>query len=178
MSFVLDIHEVISKMGEDFSILSLGTSLKDIWKTPNGVFISPDNDSIIIPDISNWLPNTLVLNKKAHDLLLEHVADYGEMLDVNIESNQYYVFNIINKVDDSAIDYDKSQKLILNDVEVGVKKLVFYAGSISEDILLFKTSYDNGANIFCSEKFKKLVEVLGLTGITFDTKLAIDPMED
>ncbi len=177
MYFTLDDYEIMSKMGDDFQIDSFGQSMKNFWKTPNAQFLTSDDGPIKIPNISNWIPRALVFDEKAHNLLLEHLEDYGEMLGINIDSNKYYMFNLMRMTDNSTIDYDKSQKAIFQGEQVGIKRLVFKNDLIDDDLLLFTTSYDRGANIFCGDKFKNLVEELELTGITFDTMLAIDPLE-
>ena len=178
MYFTLDNTEIVSKMGGDFYPQLFGTELQKNWKVVRGNFIISDTGSIKAPDISTWTFKTLVFNQKAHDALKDFLNDYGEMLEISIESKKYYMFNLINLIDDSIIDYDNSEKVLLNGVEIGEKKLTFNLDTNVEKTLLFKTSYDNKANTFCDETFKKLIEDLGLTGIQFETELAINPIDE
>jgi len=177
MSFAIENYELRDKMGGEFDIQSFGKSQKKIWKTPTGMFLSSDTGSVKIPDITDWVPYVLVFNQKAYELLSNYLTQYGEMLEVNIESNKYYIFNVMKMLDDKTINYDKSQKAVFEGKEVGVKRLTFNTELIDDDILIFKTSYNHGGHLYCSDKFKNLIEELKLTGITFDTMLAIDPLE-
>lgn len=177
MYFALHEFEIRSKMGDDFDVMNFGQSMKDIWKAPNGQFLTSDTGSIKIPDVSSWAPHVLVFSQKAYDLLPNHLTEYGEMLPVNIESNNYYMFNMMHMLDDSIIDQDKSKKAIFEGAEVGISNLTFKNNLINDDILIFTLPYVGGTTIFCGDKFKNLIEELKITGITFDTKLTIDPLE-
>jgi len=176
MMFTLDEYELITKLGEDFTPQHFGTSIKDMWNTVDAKFIASDSGSIILPDISRWMPNLLIFNQKAYDILSTHLKDYGEMLDINIDSKSYYLFNIMKYIDDAAIDQTSSKKAIVDGIEIGVQSLCFKHEKISDDILLFKTNYDRGSNIFCSDNLKQLIEDSDLTGIDFEKELAINPL--
>lgn len=178
MSFQIDSQEILTKMGMDFDISTLGTAQKDIWVTLDAMFKKSDSGSIKIPDISMWASKLLVVNQKAYDLLLDIISNLGEFLKIEIESQPYYMFNTINTLDNDVVALDKSEKAIFDGEEVGVAHLEFIEDNIPSSNVLFNVKYDNGAYLFCDDEFKDFVKENRLTGLEFSSELAVNPLDD
>ncbi|MDH5180176.1 MAG: hypothetical protein OEZ39_17125 [Gammaproteobacteria bacterium] len=80
-------------------------------------------------------------------------------------------------IEDRLIDGRKSENASSNGEEVGVARLVFKNNEIDDRILVFTSSCDGYANVFCTEAFKTEIEKNGLTDVVFNTSLAINPLE-
>lgn len=176
MYFELDAYDLLETLGGDFDITTFGESKKDIWKPVKGKFYSSEDTSILIPDITIWSSNLLILNEKAYDALSDKLSHLGEFLDVTVESTPYYLFNIMNQLDNKVIDNDKTEQALFKGQVVGLKTLGFKADSIKDKNLLFKIDYDNGVDLFCTDEFKSMVENFRLTGLAYHTKLAESPI--
>lgn len=134
------------------------------WPAPETSFIAESGDeSDPIPDISKWIDASLVLSPKAHRLLGALLEQWGELLPVIISSEKFYIFNCITF---SEVDLSLSEKEYFEGEEVGIRKIVFDETDVAEK-LIFKTRFDSCVGIYCAERFKFLVEDLGLTGIEF-----------
>ena len=175
----MDEMEVIMTMGEELDLNDIGSkSLKPIWKTPNGQFFKSDSGSTTLPDISDWTGNSLLVNKDTYDMLLNTIGSLGEFLPINVENKPYYLFNCLNIIDDKLIDMSNSELATLNKQVVGTAKLAFHQDKISDDTLIFTTTFDRHSHLFCTEAFKTFIAENKFTGIGFDTRLAINPLEE
>lgn len=176
MYFELDAYDLLETLGGDFDITTFGENKKDIWKPVKGKFYSSENTSIIIPDITIWSTNLLILNQKAYAVLNEELNHLGEFLDVTVESTTYYLFNIMNQLNDDVIDNDKTELAMFKGQVVGLKSLGFNAETIDDKNLLFKIDFDKGVDLFCTEGFKSLIENAELTGLAYHKELAESPI--
>lgn len=168
MYFSIDSYEIIKKMGS-FNPQNFGKPLKDIWIPPEGKFLIGDSESLVIPDISQWLPNTLILNAHANTVLSDTLQEHGEILPVVCENKEYYLYNPTHYIDDSLIDIQASKIAYADgNIFLGVKKLVFKYKLISKNTpIIFKTNFDRGLCIFCNEAFKKMYRKTNLIGLVF-----------
>lgn len=174
MTLSIKLDELYAKMGEDFLYHIDRTPQKqDNWVKPDATFRKPKDfpKADNIPDLTDWVNSHLVLNQSAYDALASHMEGYGEFLPVSCEGKSYYIFNVLKLVDESAIDLVNSEREIEGGIQVGLNKLKFKE-SLLKDTLLFKTEFDTYLNIFCDEKFKKLVDDADLQGIIFKPDLA------
>jgi len=179
LSFDCTPEELQSKMGENFLyMLNLsGPEAQPDWIKPNGLFRLDEQNTTAsqLPDISYWATSHPVFNQKAYNALATPLESYGEFLPVNVQGNTYYIFNILNVLDESFIDLDKSEQefetIDGETMRTGLHKLQFKENLLN-DTLVFKTAYDDYINVFCNDKFKQLVEEADLKGITFKLDLA------
>ena len=175
MKFELDAFDFLDKLGEKYELSDLGKPIQHDWQPIKGVFhrrIGAD----VIPDITTWQTNFLVLNQKAYDALKEMLEPLGELLPLVVESDTYYLFNPLVRLPDDVIDMEKSEYEYHNTEEepVGFKVLYFNENTIPEDELLFCLQNDFAYNIYCDVRFKNIVSEKGLCGLCFNATL-IDP---
>lgn len=151
----------------DFS--ELNTRLAPFWKTPETRYINSDSQKEgITPDISCWIDATLVLSPKAYRLLKDSFEGLGELLPVEVAGEVHYIFNCFTWADVNE------ETCLFNEEEgmqAGLKYLEF-ASSVS-DLLVFKAQIEYGLTLFCTGRFKEIVESFELTGIIFDENLII-----
>lgn len=100
-----------------------------------------------------------MLSPKAHRLLEDLLAPYGEFIPVFIDDGISQIFNCLTTVD--VIEEPSSDTNITFDV-----------GRIGEK-LVFKTPFQGCMNVFCLPWIKDIVESLNLTGLAFDTHLGL-----
>lgn len=136
----------------------------DWWPAPDTAFISESGGkSDPIPDISKWIDASLVLSPRAYRLLGATLEKWGELLPVIINGEKFYIFNCHTT---GEVDLSQSEKEYFEGEEVGVKKIAFDSGDISEK-LVFKTPFNSCIEIYCGDRFKSLVEEFALTGVQF-----------
>lgn len=148
----------------DFS--QLNTSMASWWNTPETRYISTGSAKAQIPDISCWIDATLVLSPKAHRLLKDSLEAYGEFLPVEVKGELHYIFNCF------ALGKPDEEKCVFNQeegMEAGLKHLELDPSAST--LLVFKVQLENSLTLFCSDRFKEVVESFGLHGIYFDKKL-------
>jgi len=175
MKFELDAFDFLDKLGEKYELSDLGKPIEHDWLPIKGVFqrrIGTD----VIPDITTWQTNFLVLNQKAYDALKETLEALGELLPLEVESATYYLFNPLVRLADEVIDMEKSEYEYHNteEVPVGFKVLNFNADNVPQDKLLFCVQNEFAYNIYCDDRFKDIVSEKGLHGLVFNTTL-IEP---
>lgn len=175
LTFFIETTE-LAKMGFDYDIsYDEGKSKLGWWQTPNATFYEGEdynNKALMVPDITVYSGN-LILNDAAYNKLVDVLSPYGEFLPVLSESIPYHLFHIQSTVDDSCIDRDNSEQFIDNGIYMGLNKLNFHKNKISDNELLFRTSYDQFAEVYCTEAFKNKIEALDLKGLYFETELAL-----
>ncbi len=171
--FNIPADELIEKFGEDYFLLLNEPIWADFWKPLNVEFFDESDSGTVTtpPDITCWFIEQLVLNEKAYQLLSEDLETCGEFLEVKCEGIPYWVFHVTCRTGLDSVDESKSERQIEESGYVDMKKLVFREDSVKH-ILLFKTEYDSYKNIYCTDKFKSLVENHALKGLVFNTDLA------
>jgi len=172
--FNLTPAELRAKMGRDFTYnINRLPAPQPHWIKPDATFRQSSNfkGADKLPDISFWTTSHMVLNQKAYDALFNSLLPFGEFLPVNVEGFDYYIFNVLKLVDESAVNLDMSEREFEGKLkmQVGLHKLAF---NEPVDALIFKTEYDTYLNIFCGDEFKNRVELTGLTGLLFKKDLA------
>ncbi len=145
------------------------TKFSKWWWTPETKFIGGSGSEASIPDISPWIDATLVLSPKAYRFLGEVLSEFGELLPVKVYGETYYIFacNTFGQEDVDSCHFDESPEVV-----DGLKELSFLsevAGS-----LVFKSKVELCLSLFCSVRFKGVVESYGLTGVVFSEKLIED----
>lgn len=173
-TFVIDGTQAAMEIGYDYDMSFDGQSKLGWWKALGGSFYQPDGyklKSVNMPDIDIW-STMLVLYKKADKALEPEISSLGEYLPVTCEDIEYRLFHTMSVIDDSAIDFEKSEKTMVDGIFMGVEKLFFHEDKVPEDTLLFRTSFDNHTAVYCTEQFKNKVESSGLKGLFFETDLS------
>ena len=149
---------------------SLTTDIADKWPQINGWFHSLYEDKGIDdkPDVFVTAYAWLVLSSKARALLEPVLYKAGEFLPFDCDGEAYYLLvpHVIIPVDENLSEYN-----FVDGDHRGTKKVVFRPEEVGVHTL-FKTDFDYHLNLFCSEKFKSLVEMHKLTGVHFDEQLA------
>lgn len=174
MAFELDTFDFLNKLGEEFELSDFGQPMLEKWQTVNGKFLGRVGGVQTIPDITTWQTDLLLLNQKAYDALKDTLGTYGEFLPVDVNSETFYLLNVLHRLPDEVIDMDNSEYEIYDEEEVGFKTLSFDASKIPQDSLVFCVQNQFAYNIYCDDRFKKLIEEKGLGGLSFNTTL-IDP---
>lgn len=171
----LQVDDFIDLMPEAYSDSQLlrfsyhNTSLADGWEGVRSRFVqSDDAPQLPIPDVSLWLSGAaLVISSKAYEVLSELIAGFGELLPVTSDEGTFYIFNCRTSVD---ADPTQSEHIIESGQVIGVKRLGFNSKDVG-DTVIFKTSFNNCTDLFCSNAFKQAVEAHGLTGVKFSENL-------
>ncbi len=159
----LDINDFVDYFPEkydygqchDFS--SENIAMADFWKLMQTDFRKIEGEENLIPDITTWIDATLLLSPKAHRLLGDTLARYGEFLAIMIDKETYQIFNCLTMAE--AIEEKSSETHTEFDpARVG-------------DKLIFKTGFQRCLDLFCLPRLKTLVEEFDLKGIIFDEHL-------
>jgi hypothetical protein len=136
----------------DFSVENL--ALAPYWKPMNTGFAEIEGEKNLIPDVSNWIGATLFLSPKAHRLLRDLLAPFGEFLPVFIGSETFFIFNCL-----TVVQANQSNEVL----SVG-------EASIQEKVV-FKTLSQQCIDIYCTERLKSAIESFDLKGVVFDKNL-------
>ncbi len=176
MRFHIESMELYAKMGDDITI-NLGGSREryaSIWNTPNCHFYTNESDfpdAIKVPDITLWTTR-LLLNEKALDILRAPLQEICEFLPVNCEGNTYHIANILCIAEDRhALDIEHSRYHEIDGYKMDLECIAFREERLN-GVPLFKSEYDACNRIFCTEKFRDLIDTHQLKGILFRTDLA------
>ncbi len=171
-SFTMKGAELYSKM-PDYSPRFLATPRLDSWMKPDASFYKSENceaTRVRIPDITIWCAGVLALNAKAFLALNAYLADLGEFLPVSCQGKTYHLFNVLNVIEDAAIDTQNTQAHFENGIFFGLERLAFHEDKLGDQIL-FKTHADKLVSSYCTEAFKQRIESLGLEGLIFESNL-------
>jgi hypothetical protein len=131
------------------------------WPAP--LTIVGDEEDVGIPEADIGFINigSIVLAETSYALLKNVVAQYGQLLPLNLDGRSLWLWNVTNIVD--ALDSKKSE---FNSYG-GVVSPIFSGEKIGQSIA-FKIKEDNFTNIYCTDQFVKLVKQNELTGLDFD----------
>lgn len=113
----------------------------------------------------------MVVSQKGYEDLATDLKAYGEFLPVTGEGNSYWVLHVTKFISADAINSLLSTRIIDEAECINVERLAFHEEAVS-DLLIFRTAFTDYKNIYCTEKFKDLVETKGLKGLIFSTDLA------
>ncbi|GMR16297.1 MAG: hypothetical protein BMS9Abin31_0619 [Gammaproteobacteria bacterium] len=175
MEFELSPSEIEAKLGDIF-ILDNTNTWSDFWKPINGSFFddSDKQNIIALPDIALWSTDEIVCNEKAYNILKNTLAPYGEWLPVSIEGVSYWLLHVTQKTGIEFVDVKNSIRTIDIVDHIEIEKLLFNENMLNE-MLIFKTQYNNYNNIYCLDKFKILVEENDLQGLIFSKDMTNSP---
>lgn len=176
MYFALDTYDFLNKLGEEFELSDFGKPMSHAWQPVEGKFYPKVGNATKIPDITTWQTDLLILNQKACDILRDTLQSLGELLPVEVGSDTYYLFNVLERLADDVIDMANSEYEYhaTEEKPVGFKVLNFNVNNIPQDKLLFCVQNDFAYNIYCDDKLKNIVNENDLGGLFFNTTL-IDP---
>ncbi|WP_444893711.1 imm11 family protein [Microbulbifer sp. TRSA001] len=153
-------------------IRSIQQSISDKWPKSHGgfyeMFSEEARELSKIPDVYLWMNVFLMVSKKAKDVLSPLLDIFGEFLPFECNGDEYFIFSVY-----SVIEPDPSKsKILLNDgIYAGISSLSFKPETIGTHIL-FKTSFDRFSYLYCTDKFKDIIESNELTGLHFSTDLS------
>ncbi len=131
-----------------------------IWKAFYG------DDSLKRPNCPYLGAGYIVIDELAKGLLMPLIGHEVELLPMEVEGQPHYIVNIINVIDcldkeNSEIKYFKSNPTKI----MRIVKHVFHEKHTMDSYLFKLPSFPD---MFCTQKFKDLVEHNGLTGLRFD----------
>lgn len=172
MAFDISFDEIEYKLGNVFALHDTTSQWLDFWQPLNGYFYdrSDQGDVIKIPDMAPWFLGDLMLNQAAYEALKDHLSSYGEFLSVMVEHAPYWILHVTKFTGMSFIDHENSERLIDEAECINLVRLSFNENMLN-DLLIFRTEYSGYQNVYCTDKFKSLIEGLGLKGLLFKTDL-------
>lgn len=171
LNFYISPDEIEAKLGDYFLLDE--PLWYEFWQPVEASFQddSDKKDVVTPPDISIWhSSNNLAFNQKAYDALKEELAPYGEWLPVSCEGNPYWLLHTTKKIEMEAVDLKNSVRTIDEGDFIDLEKLTFKDDAV-KDLLIFQTPYSGYRNLYCTDKFKTLVEDAGLKGLIFSEDL-------
>ena len=164
MALDLEVNDFIENFPEEITYQQAhlfsyeNIALSEFWSLGQTGFAELEGSENVKPDICKWIDATLLLSPKAYRLLGDSMAPYGEFLSVILDGETYQIFNCLTTA--KVIEAESSEtKLVFDEKSVG-------------DKLLFKSPFQSCIDIYCSERFKTLVEDCEFAGVNFDTRLA------
>ena len=173
--FDISADEIEAKLGVIFLLDHL-ENWSEIWTPLDGRFYddSDKKNMLSVPDITLWFTDEIVCNDKAYRVLKEPLGSYGEWLPVNVEGIAYWLLHVTKKTEMENINLKASERTIDAIDNIEVQKLSFIQKKI-EDLLIFKTAYNNYQNIYCTENFRNLIEKNKLQGLVFSSDMSNSP---
>lgn len=169
MMFVLDDMDIYEKM-EDFSIDELGQPLSFKWVAPSGDFIPSDTDSTVLPDITMWSTNDLIVSQSSFTVLERALTpDVIEIYPITGKGSDYVFVNPIRRLDNNVIDLNKTVMSYFDDGAFDrIEKLAFNKSIANELASVFTLSIEGGVHLYCREEFKVLIDNHQIKGILFE----------
>lgn len=170
---IFNTKELMSSFGivKYRKLRSLQDSIADKWPVSHGGFYDMSSNKAeelsMTPDVYLWMNVFLVLSQKAKSILLPLLDVFGEFLPFECNGEQYFIFSVYSKVEP---DPKKSSVISKNGIYAGISSVAFRSESIGTQ-LLFKTSFDHFSHLYCTDKFKGIIESNRLSGISFSTDL-------
>jgi hypothetical protein len=170
-SFHIDMEEFLdvmdSSIGEQdaMQFSQLNIAMADNWEPLRVSYTQNEDCGNALPDIGIWKSASLILSERAAEVLKPLISEYGEFLPVTCVGNTHYVFNCLTNID---ADKAASVRVMEGEFFMDVAALTFPEATKE---VVFKSSFENSRNIFCSEAFKDAVESNGLGGIYFGEDL-------
>jgi hypothetical protein len=172
LNFYISPTEIESKLG-DYFILD-EPLWAEFWKPVEASFRDDSDKQNIVtpPDITVWFTsNNIALNQKAYDVLGRVLASYGELLPISCEGIAYWLLHTTQKTGMDFVNLELSKRIVEDGGYTDMISLAFKEEKL-KDLLIFQTEFSDYRNLYCTEKFKTLVETAGLTGLVFSTDLA------
>lgn len=175
MEFDLSPTEIETKLGDMFA-LDTAEKWASIWKPLEGSFFDDSDKQTVIalPDISLWANNEIVCNEKAYAVLKVELSPFGEWLPISIEGISYWLFHVTNRTSIDFVNVKESARTIDEVDYIEIEKLSFNEDMLN-NMLVFKTEYNNYKNIYCTDSFKSLIEKNKLKGLIFSEDMSNSP---
>lgn len=146
-------------------------SFKEWWKKVPARFTASRRmaeEKIPIPDIAEWIYGTIILSKKAKNALVPLIEGFGELLAVEVDGEEFYIFNCL-----TFAEYDqlkaKREKVNVDGEERA--KLSFNISDVQNKPIFKAKTKISDVSLFCNEDFKQSVEKADLTGIKFNANM-------
>lgn len=118
-------------------------------------------------DISTLRPGALVLNERAHAVLGEFLARYGQLLPLECDGEVEYFYNVTRLID--CVDRERSAKRSSG----SIAKEVFFEQAVPQEAVVFKDPLMARTRIYVNQAAKDLLQKLigeaALTGVEFVT---------
>lgn len=174
-AFTLPMKSVLLAIGKEIPPTRLmhfykhNLTLQHVWTGMSASFeqVEGVTAGTAIPDVTVWVPGTLVLSDEAVKALPE-IAGFGELLPVETPVGQYWILNCQKEV---AADERHSRHTLESDQVLDVDTLRFREEDAAK-AGLFKSPFDGYRNLFCSENLMYSILETNLSGLTFSTNLA------
>jgi hypothetical protein len=104
-----------------------------------------ENPTLIIPDLGNLSPGTMVISKLAIHRLESFWLRFGELIPIDVEGMEYYYYNVTNVLE-NVVDLQNS---ILNR-RGRLETPAFFAEKIPSELTLFRVPEKKGINLYIS----------------------------
>jgi hypothetical protein len=167
MFFTLDDRDAFKKM-HDFDIDAFGNPLPFTWVPPCAQFIKSDSGSEIVPDITQWNGNDLIISSSVKSVLEIQLSDLGEFYPLAGRCQNYWLFNPIHRVGNKVINLEKTRSSYFDDgAWEKIEKLVFDRASVNQLPIIFTLQIDRGVNLYCTQDLKRLIENHNFDGLIF-----------
>lgn len=173
MEFTTDLEEMLDAIGPRVGDLEFmhfsrhNLSLAEHWESFSGTFKKVRTGADQLPDITCWRGATLVLSDAAKNVLEAQLKDCGELLPINCNGRNYYIFNCLEL---ASLDKDVSKQTPLEHGLIEFESIAF-KNPDSRERQLFKSKEEGCTAIYCSEQFAQLVSDNGLKGLRFSENL-------
>jgi hypothetical protein len=166
--------DVLLAIGKDIPLTKLmhfykhNLSLKDAWTNISASFkpIEGITTEDTIPDVTVWVPGTLVLSDRAIDVL-PNIARHGELLPVDTPVGKYWILNCTKEVN---ADERYSQHTIESDQVLDVESLQFKQEEAAQAVL-FKSPFDGYRSLFCTHPLMNSILNSRINGLRFSEDL-------
>lgn len=156
---------------DDYSLIlrqpRTNESLSARWKTVKCDLAPEYIEGKEIPDVSYW-GSYLFMTQHAYEVFSEPLKEEGEFLPLTVTSQPMYIYIPLTFGQE---DTTRTAKHFEDGYECGLEQLVFVDSDVASK-WVFKSSMYGYHTLFVTEKFKKLFEQFGFTGLEFDADLA------
>jgi hypothetical protein len=116
-------------------------------------------------DLSPFLPGVLVLNARARVAIGDFLAQFGQLLEIDVAGQVEYFYNVTHVV--PCIDRDRSEKRAAGTIS----KEMFNESAVPTSPAVFKDPSTAGTRIYANDAAKTVLEQriaeFGITGMHF-----------
>lgn len=173
-AFTLPMTHVLQVIGKTIPATKLmhfykhNLYLKGVWADIAATFEPVEGVATTdkIPDVTVWVPGTLVLSTSAVETLGD-IEDYGELLPVETPAGRYWILNCMRQIN---ADEQYSANITNAGQVLDVETLQFRDEEANR-AGLFKTPFDGYRNVFCSQELKDSIQQAKLGGLKFSDQL-------
>ncbi len=130
------------------------------WKALYG------DDSLKRPNCPYLGAGYIVIDEQAKEILMSHIGHEVELLPIDIEGQPHYIVNIINVID--CLDKENSEIKYFKSNPTKIMRIVKHVFHEEHTVDSFMFKLPSITPMFCTQKFKDLVEQNEITGLRFD----------